>query len=791
MTGPVAPAAVPAAAGRGAVDARVLVLAAAAWSGALWGLLTDGTAQWGGAALAVGVGVTAWKAGGRDRSGQRDRTPDLLRLTGAGLLVAAALTTVASVRVAGLRDGPVTVLAAERAVARVELRVTSDPRRVDGTYGPLLLVRATTREVEARGRTWDAPAPVIVLADETWSRVSLGSVVTATGRLGPSRDADVAAVIGATSGFSLVQPPGPAHTAADRVRAAVRQAAAGGPGASRALVPALVTGDDAALPDDVVADFQAAGLTHLTAVSGTNLTLVVGFLLLVGGRAGVQGRGRSVLGLLGVAGFVLLARPEPSVVRAAAMGTVGLVAMGAGGRGAGSRALGVAVVALLLLSPVLALSPGFALSALATAGILLVAPAMRDALSTWAPRWLAEAVAVPTAAQLVCTPLVAALSGQVSVVAVAANLVVAPLVAPSTVLGLLGGLAGLLWAPAGAALGWCACWCCQGIVLVARAGASLPGADLAWPAGPAGTAILTVGCLALLLGGSWLLRRRRVVLAVVAALVLVLLRPLPVPGALTALLPVGTWPPRGWVLVMCDVGQGDALVLRTGPEEAVVIDAGPEPDAVDRCLRRLRVTRVPAVVLTHFHADHVDGLPGVLRGREVAEVEVSPLREPAAGAAQVDRQAAEAGVPVRVPAYGEQTTVGAVSWQEVGPSRVHPGNANDGSLVLLVRTRGTTLLLAGDVEPPAQAALLRAGLPTVDVLKVPHHGSRYQDPRLLTGLGARVALVSAGADNDYGHPAPGTLAALADSGALVARTDVDGDVAVVVRGGQLRVVGGG
>jgi len=712
----------------------------------------------------------------------------VLRLAGCVLLVAAALCTVTALRSAALRDSPVAALAAERAVARVELEVRSDPQRVDGPYAPVVLVRATTRLVAARGQRWEAPVPVLVLADEEWTAVRLGSVIAATGRLAPARAGDaVAAVLGATGAPSELVPPGAGYAAADDVRAAVRRSAASGPGASTALVPALVTGDDAALPDGVVADFREAGLTHLTAVSGTNLTLVVGFLLLVGGRLGVRSRARLVLGLLGVVGFVLLARPEPSVVRAAAMGTVALLGMGAGGRGSGARALGVAVTVLLLLQPALAVSAGFALSALATAGILLVAPALRDALATWTPRWVAEAVAVPIAAQLACTPLVAALSGQVSLVAVAANLLVAPMVAPATVLGLLGGLVGLVAAPAGTALGWLACWCCELVVVVARASAALPGADVAWPTGAAGMAALTAGSLTLLAGAAPLLRRRRVVLGCCGALLVVLLRPLPSPATIAGLLPSGDWPPRGWVLVMCDVGQGDALALRTGPGEAVVVDAGPDPDLVDGCLRRLHVTEVPAVVLTHFHADHVDGLPGVLRGRRVAEIEVSPLREPAYGVEQVERQAAQARVPVRVPAYGERITVGVVRWREVGPSRMYAGSPNDASLVLLVETRGITLLLAGDVEPPAQAALLREGLPTVDVLKVPHHGSRYQVPRLLTGLGARVALVSVGAGNDYGHPAASTLDALEEGGTLVRRTDRDGDVAVVVRNGLLTV----
>ena len=766
----------------GSVDVRVLVVAVGAWAGALVGLLLDGPARWVGIGLALLGAIGCWGAGRTAR-----RAPQVSRVVGAVLLVAAALATVTALRVEGLRSSPVAALADARAVARVELQVRSDPHTVEGDFGPVVLVRTTTRLVRARGEVWRAPVPVLVLADEAWSRVRLGSVVAATGRWGPARDPDVAGVLFASGRPVQLAPPAAAYSAADRVRESVRRAAAGGPGASRALVPALVTGDDAALPDDLVADFQEAGLTHLTAVSGTNLTLVVGFLLLVGGRLGVQGRARPVLGLLGVVGFVLLARPEPSVVRAAAMGTVALLGMGAGGRAAGSRALGVAVVVLLLVDPALAVSAGFALSALATAGILLVAPVLRDALATWAPRWVAEAVAVPTAAQLACTPLVAALSGQVSLVAVVANLVVAPLVAPATVLGLLGGVLGLLSAPAGAALGYLACWCGRLIVLVAEVSAALPGADTPWPTGPVGLVALTVGCLALLAGAAPLLRRRRLVLTSCVALLLVLVRPLPSPGSLPGLGLTGGWPPAGWRLVMCDVGQGDALALRSGPGAAVVVDAGPDPDAVDRCLRRLRVTRVPAVVLTHFHADHIDGLPGVLRGRDVAEIEVAPLREPAPGAEQVERQAAEAQVPLRVPAYGERATVGDVSWRAVGPSRVFPGSPNDGSLVLLVRVRGVTVLLSGDVEPPAQAALLREGLPVVDVLKVPHHGSRYQDPGLLTGLGARLALVSVGEGNDYGHPAAATLDALENSGALVRRTDLHGDVAVIVSRGRLRV----
>lgn len=253
------------------------------------------------------------------------------------------------------------------------------------------------------------------------------------------------------------------------------------------------------------------------------------------------------------------------------------------------------------------------------------------------------------------------------------------------------------------------------------------------------------------------------------------------------------------------MGQGDALVLAAGGGSGVVVDAGPDPQRVDHCLRSLGITRIPLVVLTHFHADHVAGLPGVLRGRAVGAIETTGFEEPAEQAAFVRRVAAARRVPVTRAAVGEQRRTGRLSWQVVWPPPSPPPHAppgmlpahpapegpNDASVAMLVRSGGLRLLLLGDLEPPAQRALARSpaaeALDGVDVLKVAHHGSAYQDPGLIRRAAPRLALISCGEDNPYGHPAPGTVAALRAGGAAVLRTDRDGALAVVGEGGELSV----
>jgi competence protein ComEC len=758
-------------------DLRMPVLAVAAWAGAVagpeagrWALL--------GLCLAAGLLATA----GCRRWGRVGLA------TAAGAILAfGSVGTSAGVRAERVSHNPVAALAAAHGSATFEGTVADDPRTIQGRFAEEEMIRLTVRRLTTPDAAYAVREPVLVFAPLSWRRVPLGADVVVAGRLTPSTGSDVAAVLSTTANPDIRAGPDVWWRASSRLRQALRDSVAGRPADQRALVPAMVDGDDAGLDPALQDDFRTTGLTHLLAVSGTNLTLVVGFALVVARWLRVRGRWLYLVGAAGIAGFVLLARAEPSVLRAAAMGSVALLGLGSNGRERGTRALGVATLVLLLVDPGLASSVGFLLSVLATAGILLLAPAWRDALCRWLPRWLAEAVAVPAAAQLACTPVIAAISGQVSLVAVAANLLAAPAVGPATVLGLVGGLVTLMWAPLGRLVGMAAGWCVAWIVQVAERGAALPSAAVGWGAGPISLALLTVLSLTVAVGAPRLLRRRTTGLACCGLLVVTVLVRLPTPG----------WPPAGWLMIACDVGQGDGLVLNTGqPHTAVVVDAGPDPVMMNNCLRGLGITRIPLVVLTHFHADHVDGLPGVVDGRRIGAIEVTRLADPPEGVALVRRTAASVGVtPVYAP-YALTRRIGEVTFEPVWPlpdsPTVGPGDgstANNASVVLLARIRGVRFFLGGDVEPEGQSTLasMLPGL-HVDVLKVPHHGSRYQDLPFLQSLQARLAVISVGLSNDYGHPAPETVAGLAATGERVLRTDLDGSVAVVEREGRLFAV---
>jgi competence protein ComEC len=321
-------------------------------------------------------------------------------------------------------------------------------------------------------------------------------------------------------------------------------------------------------------------------------------------------------------------------------------------------------------------------------------------------------------------------------------------------------------------------------VWIAHVGADVPSGLVPWPSGMFGGALLGAILAALLVAARVPWVRRVVLVTCVAA----------VAGAAPVRLLAPGWPASGWIAVACDVGQGDALVLYAGPGLAVVVDAGPEPAAVDRCLRRLDVSAVALLVLSHFHADHTGGVAGVLRDRTVRGAVVPAYAEPALGRSAALTSIGAAGVPVMVASADTAYDVGEVTLTVVGPRAPLHGTRSDPNnnsvVVRAVVAGGVSILLAGDAEGEQQRTLLDASV-RADVLKLAHHGSSYQEPEFLDAVGASVALVSVGAGNGYGHPNGAVLDRLARGGARIARTDDAGDIAVTHVGGRLAVVARG
>jgi competence protein ComEC len=595
----------------------------------------------------------------------------------------------------------------------------------------------------------------------------------------------VVAVVSARGPPSAVAGPAWWQSAAGGVRTALSESAARVlPQRFAGLLPGLVVGDTSRADPVLQEDFRDAGLSHLTAVSGANVAIVLSAVLWPLRRRGVDRRVQVLVALLGLAAFVVLARPSASVVRAAGMGAVTLWALATGRPRAAVPALAAAAIVLLLLQPDLARDPGFALSVAATAAIVLLAPGWSRRLRTrgWPPP-VADALAVSAAAGLATAPLVAGLNGTVSLVSLPANLLAAPAVPVATVLGLGAAVLAPVW-PAGAdLLVWVAGWPVRWLVVVAERAAGLPDAAVAWPAGASGAVALGV-LLLFVVAVLWRSRRvRTLALVALAALVLV---GWPLRQATRG------WPPDQAVIVACDVGQGDALVIPTAPGAGVLVDAGPDVGPVDRCLDRLDIDELPLVLLSHLDADHVGGLAGALTGRDVGTVATGPLAPDDDRSAALDavlrrtsgtRSLLEAGDRLRVGQAQLEVLEPRAEWAVTGTA------PNDLSVVVRVTVRGLRVLLTGDLSAAAESRIVRDGVDlSADVLKVPHHGSADADPAFLAATHARVGLVSVGADNTYGHPTPRLLHWLADDGMRVHRTDRQGDLAITGRAGDWAVV---
>lgn len=719
-----------------------------------WRLLPAALACWVVAGVIVGAPEAALAVAG-------------LAAAAGGMLAIAALRWRAVV--------PLALAAALAAAVAVTVAVVAPLRAPAELVDAALGHRSIELEVVVGGRTVDgrfhgvaAGAPVLVFGDGP--APPIGSTVSLRADLEPtSPGEDVAFLAFPRDGIDVVAGPSPLLAAAHGIRSSFLASTRGLPEPGGGLLPGLAIGDTTRVPESLDAAMKASSLSHLTAVSGANCAIVVGAALAISALAGASRGLRVSIAALTLLGFVVLVTPEPSVLRAAVMAGLALGAVALGRPTLGVPLLAAAVVVLLLADPWLSRSYGFALSVLATAGLLLLSGPLAVALGRVLPDGLAGVVAIPLAAQLACQPVLLLLDPSLALYGVPANLLAAPAAPLATVLGLVACLLGALAPALGTAVAWLAWLPASWIAAVAELFAGMPGARGEWPLGVAGVVLLVLVEAAVLVAVLGSDRSRRVARAVsLVALVAY------VGAALGG--GVVTWlsRPPDWQYAMCDVGQGDATLVRSGGAVALV-DLGPEPAPLRECLDQLGIGRLDLVVLTHFDLDHVGGADAVV-GR-VGRVLAGPPGESADE--RLLAAFAAAGAIVERVDRGDRGILGGLAWEVLWPPPRASEPGNDASVALrwtcATEAPCLTAVMLGDLGAEAQARLAGgARLGRVDVVKVSHHGSADQSGALYATLDASVGLIGVGADNDYGHPTASLLGTLAATGTVPLRTDEHG-----------------
>jgi competence protein ComEC len=629
--------------------------------------------------------------------------------------------------------------------------------------------------------------PALVFAQPPPGRIGIGARLVVRATLEEAQPGDDVAFLVFVEGSPRVVAGPPWFLEwANALRAGFAETASLLPGDGGDLLPGLAIGDTAAVSASLDASMKASSLSHLTAVSGANCAVVVGLIMLAGGAVGLGRGARIVLSVVVLAAFVVLVTPQASVVRAAVMATIVLLATLGGRPVRGVPVLALAIVVVLTSQPWLSRDYGFALSVLATGGLLVLAGPLTRVLSRRLPRAVAVVVAVPLAAQLACQPVLILLNPTLPLYGVPANVLAEPAAPVATVIGLLSCVLLPVVPPVGqllAAVAWLpAAW----IAAVAGFFARLPGAAIPWAGGIGGALAIAAPTVLLLVAALAPVRHRtRVLAAVLAFAVVAGLVGAAAGDRVSRRLAM----PPDWQIAACDIGQGDAVLVRSAGVVAL-IDTGPDPEPLAACLESLDIERIDLLVLSHFDLDHVGGTAAVV-GR-VDRVLVGPSAD--AVDDRLVQQLVDGGGAVERVSRGASGLLGELRWRVLWP-RAAPGGGpwptgatiggvepgNDASVTVAFDPVGAcadgclSALFLGDLGEHGQDRVLAAGLvPHVDVVKVSHHGSADQSPRMYERAAATIGVISVGADNTYGHPTDRLLDLLAGIGTTTVRTDTAG-----------------
>lgn len=553
---------------------------------------------------------------------------------------------------------------------------------------------------------------------------------------------------------------------------------------AKALVGGLAFGADAQLDQVAKEAMRISGLSHLTAVSGTNCAIVAGAVWLVARKVFSSIRVQLFFVSVALVSYLFLVGFEPSVVRATAMALAVVLVKMLGRPNSTLPALTLAVSVLLLLNPSFASDYGFTLSVLATFGILVIAPAIHRRLSNRFPAWLSILVSASFSAQILTLPVIYELQGSIPVFSLIANLLVEPLVAFVTILGLMTLITAFFIPAVAAFFGWVASVPAYLILTVANSLASAPGAELNWQ-GPFAMMALVALAIAFFVFARSKSKKSKPIFLIAFALIALTI------GSSIALGPK-PWHlfPNDWQIVQCDVGQGDALLVRS-QSQVLLIDTGNNWSKLELCLRQSKVDQIDHLVLTHFDLDHIGAAENLISGNKVQEIFVSAWPDERWVANNLMKQAERKRIPVVKVSAGFQFESKKLRVEVLSPPGLSGADSNDSSLVLLVTMPTLVLLALADTGEQAQMRLAQdfnfkdRQLPMV--VKVAHHGSADQFFELYEELQPEVSLISVGANNSYGHPTERTLQHLRRSAKKILRTDEQGNVAIWVKQSKLHV----
>jgi competence protein ComEC len=548
---------------------------------------------------------------------------------------------------------------------------------------------------------------------------------------------------------------------------------------AKALVGGLAIGERDLLSPEMAENMKTLSLTHLVAVSGANLAIVMGVVYLLTAACALSRNTRFITALLVMVAYVLVVGPESSVLRSATMATFVVIGLWLGRGTKPIISLAWAVIFLLAIDPGLATDFGFSLSALATVGLLTMALPIYNWLSRYMPRLIAIGIAASFSAQLATTPVLLMLQPSIPIYSVLANLIVEPVVAPVTVLGILALILAYPLPVLSSAVSYVASLGTWWITLVATEVSGWPAARVHFVAGPVGVALAAL--IVLLSLGLYQHRLSKYRTGIAASLVGVMLFSASWSSADQIRFQVFD---GEWDVVNCDVGQGDALVVRSQGVVAL-IDVGREPEPIDKCLDNLQVTKIDLLVITHFDADHAGGIYGALNNRYVETAIISGFADDRPLVSLVETALAQSKVEVLTGFAGMGGKLGELKWRVLAPTAkaTEAKDSNDASVIVSFTGAGYGLLALGDLGGVGQTRLMRnaggvlnelSGMPLL--LKVAHHGSADQSTELFRLLSADIAIFSVG-QNPYGHPTKKALDQAALSGSRIVRTDQLGSIA--------------